>query len=262
MSVETSCPKGHRVQVLESHCGTQVSCPVCGETFVAPALHGGPPPKIPPHREPAAAQPAAVNVQAAAAPAKRLGDMLPNAAALAPLLDMTGRPMVAVGLLLVLLARGCDNLGKRAVSRAEKKASVAQAQFEDVWEAKVTDLQRQMSELREKSSPSPEDAQKITDLQKSLSDLQKAHEKARKSFEEKTLRDLKIAARDAAADNEINGYWREMFFVFASLVLSCGLLALARTAQGAERVICLVMLTIIVFSIYIIGIAWVPLPRS
>ena len=36
-------------------------------------------------------------------------------------------------------------------------------------------------------------------------------------------RELKIAARTASSDHKINGYWRKLFFVFASIVLSLGL---------------------------------------
>ena len=48
-----------------------------------------------------------------------------------------------------------------------------------------------------------------------------------------------------------------MLFVFGTIVLSFGLLIVSWTAQGAERWICLIMLAIITFSLYVGGIAWV-----
>jgi hypothetical protein len=122
------------------------------------------------------------------------------------------------------------------------------------------DFERRIAAIQDKEKPSPEDPQLLADLRKSLADLQTARQKAQKVFEEGTLRDANIAARDALANNGINAYWREIFFVFATLVLAAGLLAVSWTAQGAERWVCLIMLAIITFSVYVIGIAWTPLP--
>ena len=85
-------------------------------------------------------------------------------------------------------------------------------------------------------------------------------QKAQKNLEAGAWRKLGIAARDAAANNQMNAYWREIFFVFATLILAVGLLAVSWTAQGAERWVCLIMLTILTFSIYIVGMAWTGIP--
>ena len=34
MPFETTCPKGHRLQVSDSHLGQRIQCPACNESFV------------------------------------------------------------------------------------------------------------------------------------------------------------------------------------------------------------------------------------
>ena len=62
-------------------------------------------------------------------------------------------------------------------------------------------------------------------------------------------------------DHKINGYWRELFFVFAAIVLSLGLLVVSWGAEGAERWVTLMMLAIITFSLFVGGLAWIAIPR-
>ena len=63
-------------------------------------------------------------------------------------------------------------------------------------------------------------------------------------------------------NNRINGYWREIFFVFATVILAVGLLAVSWVAEGTERMVCLIMLAILTFSIYIGGAAWINSPAA
>jgi uncharacterized membrane protein len=72
---------------------------------------------------------------------------------------------------------------------------------------------------------------------------------------------LDIAARTAKTDHTINGYWRELFFVFAAIVLALGLMVVSWGAEGAERWVTLMMLAIITFSLFIGGLAWTAIPR-
>ena len=57
-------------------------------------------------------------------------------------------------------------------------------------------------------------------------------------------------------------YWREWVFVLSAIVLTIGLLAVSAIAEGAERLVCLIMLAIITFSIFIGGVAWMAGARS
>ena len=140
--------------------------------------------------------------------------------------------MVAIGLVLVLLSRGCDAIGQRGVDRAEAMARKAVAQFEDDSKTKDIELQRQIDEITARGNLKPEDQKKIDDLNKRRANLPAALAKERKAKETGEWRDLEIAAHTASTNHKINGYWRELFFVFAAVVLSLGLLVVSWSAKG------------------------------
>ena len=108
---------------------------------------------------------------------------------------------------------------------------------------------------------SPDNQKTIDELKKKKADLAAAIAKERKAKEVGEWRELEIAAHTAKTSYKVNGYWREMFFVFASIVLSSGLLIVSWGAEGAERWITLMMLAIITFSLFIGGLAWLPVAR-
>ncbi len=282
MPHEAVCPKGHRVQITEIHFGKQVRCPTCDEPFMAPDLgeKASPGPPLPGFSgyEP--------------------GDTAPAAAAgsgrLIRFSLLAGRPMLAVGLVLVLVSRGCDTIGSRAVSRAEAKRDLVRTGFETKQETARLKIQQKIDTLDDKARQARREESQLNDqiaaesdadrraaLRGQLADLQEARkqdaeveqeDRARytkdlaqltddqqadkRDFDSGEYRDYRIAADEAAANNNINGYWRQIFFVFSSVVLAVGLLTVSWTSRGAERWVCLVMLAILTFSIYIAGMAW------
>ncbi len=68
---------------------------------------------------------------------------------------------------------------------------------------------------------------------------------------------LKRDSRNAMANNVLGQFWRELLFVVGTVVLSVGLLTVGFTGEPHERRICLIMITIITFSIYVGGLAWI-----
>jgi lysozyme family protein len=164
--------------------------------------------------------------------------------------------MLAAGLVLALLARGCDLLAKRSTDSATAQARVAQAQFDDPWTKQVSETQSRIAALEEKENPTPADTKEIQDARASLRDLEKAKQKALRSFQNGTLRDVTVAARDAESAYLIGAYWREMFFVFGAVVLALGLLMVSWVAEGAERWVSLMMLAIITVSLFLGSAVW------
>jgi hypothetical protein len=250
MPYEATCPKGHRFQVVETNFGQRLSCPTCGEAFVVPDLSGRSQPSG------AAGRP---TVKIGMDPRRWINPDFVSGLSRSPLLK--GRPLVAVGLVLVLLARGCDTLGKRATDRAAAKATVARDQFNDEWQKARLDLEAKIATIEEKSEPKAEDQKMLTDLKTQLAELPGRQAKAQRNSEAGTWRALDIKTRSTKANDQINGYWREMFFVFASMILAVGLLMVSWTADGAERWVSLIMLAIITVSIFIGGAAWIPMGR-
>jgi hypothetical protein len=248
MAIEAICPKGHKVELNESQAGSSVTCPVCGEPFVA-------------SKAAEAARPAAPPSLPAGRFDWRNWQHRLAAADFVEVSTKAGRPMLIVGFILVLLARGCDGLARRSVDRATARVSVAQAQFDDTLDKQRLDLERKKAALEEKEEPTAEDTQRIQDLRNQLRDQEKLRQKALHAFEVGKLRDLKIAARDAEANFLMGGYWRELFFVFGAIVLSIGLLLVSAIARGAELWVTLLILAIITFSLFVYGTAWVPIGK-
>ena len=110
MPYETTCPKGHRLQVSDSHLGQRIQCPACNESFVVSDGGRMPPP-------PARAGRGFL----ARAPARSASDSGPAA-------RWTGRPLVAIGLILALLPKGCESINQH--SRRPDASAAAQAAVE------------------------------------------------------------------------------------------------------------------------------------
>jgi len=242
MTYEVVCPKGHKLAVDESSAGGRIVCPVCSEPFTVsrPANTGAPLPPVQPANQ------VICNAPASGCPCVEVS-------------KVAGRPALALGLVLVLLARGCDMIEKRGIERAAAKAQVVEAQFEDPWNKQRSDLERKIATLQEKENPAPEDTKELQDDRNSLRDLDKSRQKALRTFEATTLQDVKIASRDAAANYHMGAYWWQMLFVLGAVILAVGLLMVSSIAQGAERWVALSMIVIITFSLFIIGFAWMPL---
>jgi hypothetical protein len=64
-------------------------------------------------------------------------------------------------------------------------------------------------------------------------------------------RTLRANANLASESNRMWGFWREILFQFGSLLLTLGLVAVAYGSKGPERTICLVVLAVIIYSIFI-----------
>ncbi len=221
MSYEATCPKGHRLQVTEAHFGERVTCPACGEAFVVPDLGKAPGPATPPHP-----------TVKTGSDTRRWKPSADSVAALTSASLVAGRPLVALGLVLVLLARGCDEVGRRGVERAEMKAKAARDSFDNQWQTQQIELEGKIAAIEENKEPrSPEaktaDAKAVADLRAQLADLERHRAIDKRQDETGPWRSLDIAARTARSGNQIDAYWRQIFFVFASIVLASGLLVVS-----------------------------------
>ncbi len=172
--------------------------------------------------------------------------------------QILGQPLLLVGLILVIFARGCDNLGVRMAAADKARSDLTQNRFGDEWEAKRLPLEEELDQLRDKEKPTSKDRERRQEINEELSDLQDAERKERREKQRGEWRDLRIAARDASSYNRMWGMWREYGFIIGSVLLSVGLLACGFSGSGAERWICLILLAIILFSVYVGGFAWIP----
>ncbi len=165
-----------------------------------------------------------------------------------------GYPCLVIGFMLVITGKGCDSLGQRWAARLNANSRIAETKFDAKYDKQRNSLQAQIDSINESDNPNTD---RITDLNKRISDLTKAQNKERNRLMKTTWYDLKSSARMADSNNRAWGFYREMIFVFGSMVLSIGLLVVGLTGDGSEKWICLIMLAIITFSIYVGGFAWV-----
>ena len=169
MPYETTCPKGHRLQVSDAHLGQRIQCPACNESFVVPDGSRSQPPA--PRSKP---------TRWKASP-----DL---AADLGRLCLLAGRPMVAIGLILVLLSKGCDTISQRGVERAGAVAAKAVKQFEDEVTTKEIAIQREIDEIAARGEIKPDDQSKPAD--------QKKIDEQRKIDDQKKIEELKKVKRN------------------------------------------------------------------
>ena len=162
--------------------------------------------------------------------------------------------ILLIGFLLVIMSRGCDSIGNRYVARAKAQQQMAVKAFDDKWSDRMQAVQDEIDEEMEKDKPDEGDIKK---LREELKEVREDRDKARSKLQKGDWRDLEIAARDAAANNAISGYWHEMLFVLGTMTFVVGLITVGFRGDGAERTICLIMLAIITVSLYVVGVAWV-----
>ena len=183
-------------------------------------------------------------------PAGNLLDAMPK------YLRIVGIGLTAVGLLLVLAARGCDTLADRYTARVIALASVEQERFQQEWNSERRELEAEIERLNAKSPRSQSDQQLLLARETELQALDKNKGEEQRSLSQGRWADLRAASATAADDNRAWGFWRSILFVFGTLVLVPGLLVVSFVGQGTERWICLAMLGVVVFSLYMGEAAW------
>lgn len=246
MNSVITCPNGHRMTVTEVHLGKRVSCPTCGDTFMVPEEIPEVPPTTPPGARPG-------RLWASARASLRVMEAKKG-------LLLVGRVFLGLGLVSVILSRGCDVVAVRAVEQANSRLKLEQLEFEEKWDKQENELQRKLDDIRQKEKPEPNDAAQVANLNEQLSKLRKDRSRATELFRQTTLRDLQFAATQASYSHAIGSYWRAVLYVFGSLLLAIGLISASATADGAERWVYLAAMVILMFSLYVFGMGWTTPP--
>lgn len=162
-----------------------------------------------------------------------------------------GQPLLLVGLLLILLARGCDRLGQRHVARAQAQATQAESGFRDEWDRQKEGMEQELDELQAKSNPSAEERGRRDLLAEQLQQLNETKQAELNRLRSGKLRELTTAARDAQVAQALGSFWREGIFWLGACLFSLALLIVGFSANGPERWMALVMLAVIVYSLFL-----------
>lgn len=179
-----------------------------------------------------------------------------------PLLDIAsfGHLILLLGLLMVVLAKGCDGIGNRYVSRLKSQFELAKNQFDDDYEEKLRPLAAENKRITEElgsEAPTREQQEKIDANKEREAEIREEQVTTRAENEQNKWNRMKIRARDAEANNNMWGFWRECLFLLGTVILIIGLLVASFFGKGADRWVCLIILAIVTFSIYVGGIAWI-----
>ncbi|MFV1966904.1 MAG: DUF4339 domain-containing protein [Pirellulaceae bacterium] len=166
------------------------------------------------------------------------------------LVRLASRLSLLVGVLAVLLARGCDSLGARYAARLEAIAASAESRFQADWEQTRQELEQQKNAIQTRSQPSPSELAELRDLSTRLSQLDQKMREEESLLQASRWRAMKTNAILAGESNRMWGFWREMLFQLGTLVLAFGLVTVAYASDGPERWICLVVLAVIIYSVF------------
>lgn len=152
-----------------------------------------------------------------------------------------GRVLLMAGLVLVVLVRGMETITIRGAARHHAKASYEPAVFEEAWADRIKTATKDLHE--------PERG-------KLLKELQDKRNAERAELVEGDWQDLKRADDHAVERGTMRIYWLEWVFLVGALALTIGLVTVASLSTGPERVICLILIAVLAFSVFVGGSAW------
>ncbi len=181
---------------------------------------------------------------------------LPADVDVAQVIRSVGRALVVLGVLIVLMSRGCDSLGVRKVARLQAIAESAESDFQRSWDREKARLEDERQSLQSRSDLNNVEQQRLNNLPNEITELDN-RKKTEQGIQRRTKwAGYQISAEDAESSNRMWGYWRLLGFLFGTMVLAVGLLFVTPTTEGPERWICLVMLTVILYSVYTSDSVW------
>lgn len=166
------------------------------------------------------------------------------------------RAILVAGLMLVLLAQGCESLATRYVNRITAKSQIVEQQFQDDWDGDKAKLRQREQEIETRSNATTADRETLNEIRRQIRQLDDANQAEMERLRQGAWRELQNAARDATANQAIWSFWRHGLFLLGTFVLAAGLFALAFAGKDAERWMSLAMLAILVLSFFFKAGIW------
>src|SRR5690349_10529000 len=141
MPMEILCPAGHRLQVMPDQVNQKVRCPTCQQVFIVPEQRTATPPPVFKENDMAGLADA---TNAPVKPRRTSAGLQLDAASA---IRYASQALLMFGLVLVLVARGCDSLGNRDSARMLSKSKLVEDQFNDSFEARKIIKQSEIDDI-------------------------------------------------------------------------------------------------------------------
>ena len=168
-----------------------------------------------------------------------------------------GQLILVFGFLMVIGFKGCDAVSQRYAERVKSQARLATAEFNYEYDLRQARLEVEREEISAKPDLSDYDRTRLESIDESLAELQEERNTEQRRLRRTTWQRLQHAADTADADRQQWALFYTMGFVAGTMVLTVGLLVVGLTGEGARTWICLGILAIIAFSLYVGGTAWI-----
>ena len=160
------------------------------------------------------------------------------------------------GFLMVIGARGCDAVSQRYADRVRSQAALATDEFNYEYDVRKARLELERDEISAKPELTDYDQQRLEKIDESLVELQESRDAEERRLRRTTWTRLQHEASSADENRLQAALWYTIAFVAGSMVLALGLLIVGLTGSGAHSWLCLGMLAIITFSLFIFGATW------
>ena len=168
-----------------------------------------------------------------------------------------GQLILVFGFLMVIGFKGCDAVSQRYAERVKSQARLATAEFNYEYDLREARLEVDREEITAKPDLSDSDRTRLERIDESLAELREERTTEQRRLRRTTWQRLQHAADTADADRQQWALFYTMGFVAGTMVLTVGLLIVGLTGEGARTWICLGILAIIAFSLYVGGTAWI-----
>lgn len=163
---------------------------------------------------------------------------------------LQGGSIILLGLLLVLLARGCESISERGVARSKARAKLAVADFESYYASRRAALETQRKALQEDGGR----FQDLTAVENRITELDEQEAKEKDKLQDGRWLRLDEAAKTAQDRHDAASYWRQWLLLAGAAVLTfslCGVLV--SDADAPQRWLAVVLLAILLWSLLVGG---------
>ncbi len=159
------------------------------------------------------------------------------------------RLIVLLGLLLVVVGRGCDSFGVKYAKRQQVLVELARANSDTSFRQRKSEIQSRIDALQRRSSATALDQQSLATYRDQLLKADREFAEQQSLLARTTWLDLENKAQFASSEHVAWQPLYEVIAVLGSAVLAYGLLCVAFTGEATERWGCWILLGVLLASL-------------